>query len=362
MRRYFDILKTMTLVLCAALAIGCQKDKYGDSDMGRKAMVTLEISSGHMTKATEEATDQEKLIRSVRVYAFSGTKMVGHYFRENPTPSTEFSLVMDIEFLQIDNPETQSQNVDFYVVANEAAMTLASGSSPLAETTKEAELWQMKYTALDKSKGLPMYYAGTHLVTLDIEEDLDPQPTTDMTGHEDHVISQKLDFTLTRPMAKVEFYAAKEASINTLDFKSITFSNPATLGYLLPQASLSGVTLGTSPLQLVASSVSVTKDINPATANLSDHLNYQKVGEAAYIFENPYGSDIWNVQKDVRGSVLTVVYDKEGSEETGIVYMPAIERNTAYKICCLVRSVRDVVIRFEVSEWASETVNVPEYN
>ena len=329
-------------------------------DSANKAMITLDISSIPMTKATEEATVQESEIHSLRVYAYSGNQQVGYCFKSLPAPVTSFSLAMDLMIVESDD----AQDVDLYVIANEASMSIDPSSPALSERMYESDLWNIRYTAIDSSEGLPMYYTGTHSIALSGGVPLVPGSNTDMSGHEGHEIYQKLEVSLIRPVAKIEVYAAKESAFSALAVSNVQLSNPAVLGYVLPPASLAGITLSTTPLSILSTSTNVTKVLDPTTlgVDLSDHANYQQIGSTYYLLENPDGSDVWNVQNSVRGSTLSFMYTEDGNAEQGIAYLPPILRNRSYKICCLIRSDREVIVRFEVSDWIDEIVNLPEYN
>lgn len=351
-----------SLIIAAAVASGCQKDEPVNS--GKSVVITLDVKSGNMTKATEAPTAEEAKIHSIRVYAYSGQTLVGHYFKSMASPVSEHSLAMDITIVGVDDVANNAQTVDLYVIANEESMTLTGDVTSFSENLLQGDLWTVRYSAVDPSKGLPMYYTGAHAIKAEVDTPLTPDPSTDMTGHEDHQIAQKLSVSLVRPVAKMELYVAKEAAASSLTVNSATVSNPATVGFLLPPNALTGITLSATPLTFVPSAVTVTKVLDPTVAgiDLSDHNNYQLVGTTHYLLENPDGSEVWNVQSSANGSVLDFRFTEDGTDEAEVAYLPKIERNTSYKICCLIRSDREVVVRFEVSEWNEETVNVPEYN
>lgn len=336
------------LIIAATVASGCQKDEPAEG--GKSVVITLDVSSGNMTKATEAPTAEEAKIHSIRVYAYAGQKLVGHYFKSMATPVSEHSLAMDVSIVGVDDVANNTQTIDLYVIANEASMTLSGDVTSFTENLIQGDLWGVKYSAIDPSKGLPMYYTGVHGVKASSEDDI--------------MTAQKINVSLVRPLAKMELYVAKEAASSALTVNSAQVTNPATLGYLLPPNSLTGVTLSSTPLTFVPSAVNVTKVLDPTVSgvDLSDHNNYQIVGTTHYLLENPDGSDVWNVQASSRGSVLNFNFTEDGNVENGVAYLPKIQRNTSYKICCLIRSDREVVVRFEVSEWNEETVNVPEYN
>lgn len=363
MRNTRNIIRTLAILLSvAALASACQKENPVDGF--RKAMVTLDISSLPMTKATEAATAEESKIHSIRVYAFTGNRQVGYFYKSMASPVTSFSLAIDIDVVGADVIENNTQDVEFYVIANEDAMNLVSGSPSLSEKVEKADLWGIRYSEIDKTKGIPMYYTGVHAVNLSGDTPLAPSPNTDMSGHDGHQIFQKLDVSLVRPVAKMEVYAAKESAASSLSVNSVIMTNPATLGYLLPPAVLSDVPLGSTPISILDTDTEVTKVLDPTASgvNLGEHTNYQKIGTSYYLLENPDGSEVWNVQNSVRASVMYFDYSEDGHADQGVAYLPPLLRNRSYKICCLIRSDREVIVRFEVSNWIDEIVNLPEYN
>ena len=350
------------LIIAATVASGCQKDEPVGG--GKSVVITLDVSSGNMTKATEAPTAEEARIHSIRVYAYAGQQLVGHYFKSMATPVSEHSLAMDISIVGVDDVANNTQTVDLYVIANEASMTLSGDVTSFTENLIQGDLWSVRYSAIDPSKGIPMYYTGAHSINATMDAALTPDPSTDMSGHEDHQIAQKINVSLVRPIAKMELYVAKEAAASALRVNSAEVTNPATIGYLLPPNSLTGISLSSTPLSFVSTPTDITKVLDPTISgiDLSDHNNYQLVGTTHYLLENPDGSEVWNVQASSKGSVLNFNFNEDGKTENGVAYLPKIKRNTIYKICCLIRSDREVVVRFEVSEWNEETVNVPEYN
>ena len=69
--------------------------------------------------------------------------------------------------------------------------------------------------------------------------------------------------------------------------------------------------------------------------------NYTPVLNAPfYPFENPYANGgAWNIPgSDGKEHVLKIDYAFGDEPRTGLVHMPAVERNTYYTICCLMRN------------------------
>ena len=98
-----------------------------------------------------------------------------------------------------------------------------------------------------------------------------------------------------------------------------------------------------------------------------DPKNYTPVLNAPYYpFENPWGSNTWNVPGDEKGNVLQIEYEYDGAARTGLVYLPPIERNHYYTVCCLMHNDGKITVEYTVADWEGETYpiefNYPSYD
>lgn len=151
---------------CPAAARGMGSDSAGKKNVS----VLLNVDSRSVDATDGTPTDEESALHTLRVYAFVGDRRVGYYYGSGDFGSPAVFL-MDMALTS-----TTSQTVEFYVVANEAAMVTRGGSDVLTETTTRRQLGQFNFTELDISQGLPMYCQTT--VAIDVAAD-SPNPPAD---------------------------------------------------------------------------------------------------------------------------------------------------------------------------------------
>ena len=130
-----------------------------------------------------------------------------------------------------------TQTVDFYVVANEEAMSTPGGTQgQLTPNTTEAQLKEFSFTQLNTENGLPM--SCRQQVEVNLAELAGDNPQ-EAPGHEGHtMIAQKVSFELERPVGKLGVFAAKTAGeTGTLQVTGLTLlkEGPRYMNYLMPQ-------------------------------------------------------------------------------------------------------------------------------
>ena len=192
---------------CASLLSGCIKEKYTVPSEKGDALVQLNIG----TRAVEETdgipTNNETVLHSLRVYAFVDGQPAGHFYTKDGLDVNNPSFLMHLTMYS-----TMTQKVDFYVVANEAAMETPGSSVLLTENTTETQLNHFTFTKLNTSKGLPMFCKQTE--TIDLTQLSDKTPAD--PGHAGHtLLRQDLTFELKRPIGKLGVFAAKPGGENS---------------------------------------------------------------------------------------------------------------------------------------------------
>lgn len=309
---------------------------------------------------TEDPTADEAALHSLRVYAYAGGNLIGYYGISNDV-SAPHTFYMDLTMTSAADEE-----VTFYVVANEAAMVNSTGIAvSLTETTTEAELNSISFTGLNSvaGNGLPMCCKQTE--TIDFSQDADTNPNT-APGHEGHTLLNKnLEFSLERPFGKLGVFAAAPADDNvpvTLTITGLTLlkGGPRTSNYLMPQdaAALQSVTATDADITLTPVSGEVTARLS-ATDDKTDPENYTEVlAEPCYLFENPYGSTVWDTKGDDGGNILRIDYTVAGKQSFGLVYLPKIERNNYYQVMCLISAGVTSITYASVKAWDEKENNV----
>ena len=248
---------------------------------------------------------------------------------------------MDITFYQ-----KGTQNVNFYVVANEKAMSTPGDDKPFTESTTESDLNRFTFTTLTTDiarDGLPMFYRSD--VPVELNKD---------------GLSNNLTFNLRRPMGKLGVYAAKPAGESgNLRITGLTMlaSGTRTRNYLMPQSdeTLQAITgiKGDIPLDVISKDVDKTIAPNLSDTDRKNPDNYTPVlNRPFYPFENPWGSISWNAQGDEGGNVLQIDYSfGEGDARRGLVYLPRIRRNNFYAVCCLMHNDGKITVEYTVADW-----------
>lgn len=252
---------------------------------------------------------------------------------------------------------TTTQDIDFYVVANEAAMAAPGAQEALTENTTEQELKNFYFTELEDGKGLPMY--SYQRITVDMATDADNNPQT-VPGHEGHtLLKQKVELDLARPVGKLGVFAAKTAGESgELKITGLTLHKDGLrlINYLMPQTDETLEAVGSRDQSQTLSVVAdaVTKEL---AADIIDEqrrnpANYTPVMAAPfYLFENPYGSSAWNTPGDAHGNVLQIDFAFDGVARTGMVYLPRIDRNHYYAVCCLMNNSGKISVEYAVADW-----------
>ncbi len=348
--------RTVVAVCCGLLPFGCVKEDVASLGEQHNVAVQLNVGTRAVSETDGKPTNDESAIHTLRVYAFVGGKPAGHYFTDKVTMTeTEpsYKFFMDITFYSVD-----VQTVDFYLIANEAAMSNPGGEINLTENTTESQLKNVRFSTLNAvgTYGLPMF--GTESKTIDFSKLSDRQPTDpDHSGHTP--LEDVLTFTLKRPVGKMGVFAAKDEGDNgRLQITGLTMLEDGTLSYnyLMPQIPeiLEQIPNGSDKIPLTHSSIEVTArlaaDITPEQRR--NPANYTPVLDAPfYPFESPWGSTDWSAPGDAKGNILKIDYTFDGEPREGRVYMPPIERNHYYAICCLMHNSGKITVVYDVADW-----------
>ena len=330
------VIKAALALFAAFLATGCIFEKIDRPEKLQSVLIQVNVSADNMqTKA--DPTVSETAINTIRIYAFYEGNLSGHFYRA--TASSE-PIVMDLQL-----PLSGTHSVDFYVVANETQMTPANGTAALSENTTIAELEDFKFQSFSSDGCLPMYYKGEQSINVD---NLSDEKST-ISGHEGHdYFVQQVEVALTRPVAKVSFYAATETGAAAgVYINEIIMPSEGTrqYGYLLPQteAVLKEIPAkGSNDVVFISSPVAIT-------GTTSSYADYMPVFENEYLFEVPVGVASWDGFDPYINNY--VKFDVEYTGGEGRINMPPIERNTHYKIYASFSSEGSIRVDCIVADW-----------
>lgn len=356
-----NIMKNTALCLFAAmLSVSCLLEKDGPSAEMQGVMIQVSVSTEGMTKAEyEDPTATEKVINSLRVYAFYGERLAGYTKRQATALGEPF--LMDLEL-----PAEGIHNVDFYLIANEAEMAYENGLVQLSDNMTRAQLEAVKFTGLVNRKALPMYCEHSEPINVD---DVKEAANTE-AGHNGHfILSNPVTFTLKRSLAKLSVYAAKIDGVSSNpQIRGINLLAQGTreYSYLFPQtdATLDAVPHRANNRIILSSAVEVTKSVVKGSAEANDASNYTEITSGQYLPEVREGaayddpSYTWNTfvghpADAARAAVLHIEYALGAGQDlkNAYVYLPRVERNHHIKICILINVEGQIIINYEVAEW-----------
>lgn len=359
-------MKTNVRIFIAALAAGtflnlfpgCIKDRFPQEEVAEGSVPVL------MSVGTR-ADIQDEAVASLRVYAYSGGSLVGEYSTDSPDfVSGKATLMMDIRQVS-----ASPQRTTFLIIANDnsaAGLSDASGNpASFVTAPSEAYLKGLRFSGIDDR--IPM----SGMLTADI--DLDTTVPNTAPGHVNHQkATQKIDVTLERAVARVEFLFSRSPGNNSgVTVKSIEYAagTKATRGWLFPKtqaelkASLaSGGFWETSAIPFYAGSLPVT--VNTASQGSRNVNEYVSAGPGDYPVENPYGTDTPDAGTGVedaagvpRGTSFKVLYEVEGNPYEKTIWLPPLERNKIYRVFCEVDRMR-LDGTYTVEEWDDVGISI----
>jgi hypothetical protein len=343
MQKYIDIMKKAAMaVVLAVAATSCVMEKDQVSSSLQSVIVQMNVSVGAMTKATESPTDAEAKINTVRIFAFQGERLAGHYYRGEQSDEPIF---MDMLI-----PATGNLSTDFYVIANEDAMRLTS-SNQISESMTKAQLATITFDAVHNmaTYGMPMYSKLTQ--TIDASAAASQLNTA--AGHQQHMIlAQKVNIQLERPLAKISLYASKKEESASLVISDVTMLQGGTrqYAYLFKPSDASLIENIPSRTAGDRNLFSGSRKINSFLVDpdqKEDQSRYEAVFTDAYLPEVPFANG------DPRSVILNIAYSAgEGTmANNGVLDMPAVERNVHYKLYCSFAANGRVTIDFIVADW-----------
>lgn len=345
---------------CGGAMSGCIKEDGATPGSDTKNVpVLLNIGTRSVDATDGTPTSEEAMLHTLRVYAFIGNERVGYYHSEVPSEKGTVRFLMDMTL-----KSTTTQTVDFYVVANEQAMT--GGSHTLSATTTRDQLDGYTFTGLSLTNGLPMFCKKVG-VEIDVAQDKDPNapedpnPPVNAGDHDDHtqLAAETIKLELRRPVAKLGIFAAKqpgETAELTITGLALQRQGMRTSNYLMPQSeeTLKGMQASGSDTDFAL--VPVQAPVAELNGPGAGDDGYTPVLEAPfYPFENPWGSDAPNAPGAPDGNVLVVSYRFAGSDvRTHEVYLPAMLRNHYYRVRCLVNNSGLFTVEYLVADWEND--------
>ena len=361
----------LALLFAAFVVVGCNNDN--DHIASAKPMtMTLPISINTRATGSQSAIDSELAINEIRVYAFTGNQLAGHYYYSGDAES-KISFLLDLKLYA-----STTQSVMLYAIANETSFLRYSNTTSLSASTSEAELKSLYFSHVDLDSGLPMFYASENPIALNVDDNASamPEDVVNATEHTNHtLIAEEIALKLQRATSKIEVYATKQA--NELAELKITGVRADKCGirvrnFLMPQSLATLQALEPHDrdqvLTLKSSTVVVSTTMPSGYATASegekqamrvDKQNYTSLlATPYYAFENPYGSNNpLLAEESGKGAILHIDYEFNGVARSAQVNMLALERNTHYPVYCLFNNEGKMHIDYIVAPWEESDEN-----
>lgn len=364
----YIIRNTAICIFAAMLSVSCLLEKDGQSAEMQGVMIQLNVTAGDMTKAVSEApAEMEKVINTLRIYAFYGNRLAGYSERQSTALGEPF-------YMDLTLPETGTHDVDFYLIANEQEMAYRNGIVQLSENMTRTELEDLKFTGLVSAEALPMYCSLRVPVNVDnVSSDANSEP-----GHEGHyLLDQKVTFELSRSLAKLSVYAAKAQGAATDPMIwGVTLLSAGTREYSYlfekEETVLDAIPSLTDRALLADAPVVITRELASGSAEVGDPAYYDQVVWSQYLPEVSAGTDLetdkdayrWNVDSGDQGAaVLHIEYalGENMDRLDGYVYLPRINRNTHVKVFVLINAEGRIIINYTVADWDWDEDNMHDW-
>ena len=337
------IMRFLPVLLVWVMASGCIYEDMDISGRMQKVLIQVNVSAEQMTRSVAAvSSDSEDVINSVRIYAFYNNQQSGYFYRDQASSEP---IVMDLLL-----PVSGTHDVEFYVIANEAAFTAAQDSPELGEYTTREQLNDVCMGAIEDPSvnGLPLYFNSTVGINVD---NLSANSASQI--HPDHYwLVQQLDVDLVHPVSKLSVHVAQaeqgsevyQTENPALTVTSVEISNVTSTGYLFDENDATGT--GTATF-IMDNDVAVTSVIGEQNGNAIENSdNYTEVMAPHYFFENSCGGSSWSsgyveAQTDIAqisqgAMMLEIGYSFDGGATSSYAYvkMPKIEKNVFYKVMC----------------------------
>lgn len=346
--RMFHRLCVLLLLLGAAASFSCSDSSLTEGgEQKRKVQIKIStiVQDGVQTRADDTG---ELAINSLRVYAFADGRPAGYHYQNSPVRDR---FLMDIVFYGVD-PSTDCQSVDFYIIANEAAMVAEEDIPALGPDTTEEQLRSFRFIALNTYSGIPMCIHEPVELNMMAVRDMSGLEQEIQEGHENHqLLSQSLDFSLERPIAKLTFSAAKKSTLDPVITSLVMLARGTRhYNYLMPQ--------DIDFLKTLTPRMNDRPVLEENTSAVIGNTVAEGFREVAtiYCFEVPFGSASWDIPNYDNSVILRMEYSiGEGTElRTAEMYMPPVNRNDWLQVNCSISGEGQIIVNYSVRDWDYE--------
>lgn len=311
---------TILSILMACLCGACTNEDISTDDIasGEDIVIRLDISSRAEGSSVEASNGTE--ITNLKVWMVKNGETKAAFYKEYDTPEFDADGIFTLtETVYI----PQEGKFDFYVLANSSCLSTDAGlNGEMDVTSLERASFSEVIGGSNTRRDIPMFgkYQSLYI------------PLTQQ--------QYEVEIPITRMLAKVETFFARTSSDFALTINKVDLNRIPNKGYVAPQPDLAtkiDTYTGSKVLSSAKMSITGTSD------NLDDDVlekNFQPYSLGApFIFENPFGcggSVASLTEGDERGYQMNISYTVDGTAYEQAVYLPKVERNTIYKVYCLV--------------------------
>lgn len=315
MKKWLSYIISVTMAYLCCSCSG-NEDMTGTDPNGSGNNEGIVIRLGITSRADGSVTGSadEKKITNLKVWMVNEDAAAFSFYKEISEPDGIEFDENDIYSFEMEISSAKPGKYGVYLLANSEYITGVNFN----KDTKPAELQAAHFTAVsgneDATVDIPMY-GEYHSV--DISRG---------------VLTYEVQVPITRMLAKLEIFFAKDNPGPKLVINQMTLSSMPDKGYIAPRNSWEELDYTGS----IESLMSTNEEITVATPSSND--KYQKVGIVhPFLFENPNGGEqATAAANDDHSYQLAIDYTLAGEAKTQMVSLPRIERNTIYKLCALV--------------------------
>ncbi len=334
MKKWLSYIISVTMAYLCCSCSG-NEDMTGTDLNGSGNNEGIVIRLGITSRADGSVTGSadEKKITNLKVWMVNEDAAAFSFYKEISEPDGIEFDENDIYSFEMEISSAKPGKYGVYLLANSKYITDVN----FGEKTTPAELQAAHFTAVSGNEDAPFdipMYGEYHSV--DISRG---------------VLTYEVQVPITRMLAKLEIFFAKDNPDSKLVINQMTLSSMPDKGYIAPRNSWGELKYTGS----IGSLMSTDETITVATPSSND--DYQKVGIVhPFLFENPNGGEqATAAANDDHSYQLAIDYTLAREAKTQIVSLPRIERNTIYQLYALVHDHSEAfTLRLVASPWILE--------
>ena len=300
---------------------------------------TVQINLSTRVGNTEEGTDDENAIHSIRVYAFDATsnELVGYHHEASIDATKSYIFQMPLNFSLKEDFTSGTVQAKFYIVVNEEAVTLNN-------TLPEADL----------EEGIPVNPNATNPSALNnilienygIKTDV-PSEGLPMSACEEVSLNtetgQVLSFDLYRAVSRIKVQFKNENNSDDIKINTLKFGNfIADKAYLFPKEG-NAIPEGTNYQAQDVNNVNISAGFQEISDAVSCYILPSKAGSGKYEFG--FNTDMQNYE----------MQELQANENGAYSEITELPRNTSLDITATIKGDYIIFDIPNVNQWSDAT-------